>query len=75
MSIFMENHIGNLIHTKLVEEGRTIVWLSKQLNCKRSKIYRIFELSDVDTGILRRIGKLLKFNFFLVLSDDFENSK
>lgn len=68
-------HIGQLIYNKLIEDGRTVVWLSKQLNFRRSRIYRIFDESEIDTGILRRIGKLLKCNFFVLLAEDFETSE
>ena len=67
-------HIGQLIHSKLIEEGRSIVWFSKQLNFRRPRIYKIFEESDIDTGVLRRINKILNFNFFTLLAEDFENS-
>ena len=68
-------HIGQLIHSKLIEEGKSVVWFSKQLNFRRSRVYRIFDESDIDTGVLGRIGKLLNFNFFTLLAEDFNDSE
>jgi len=66
-------HIGNQIRTKLIDEGRTVTWFARQLNCRRNKVYRIFESPDVDIGTLRLICKILNCNFFTDLCNEIDN--
>jgi len=70
----MAIHIGNLIHKKLTDEGRTVTWLAIQLNCKRPQIYRIFDSSEIDTGVLRRLCRIFKYNFYFDLYKEIENT-
>jgi len=61
--------IGELIRQKLSEQKRTVVWLSQQLSCSRTNVYKIFEKDHLDTRLLMRISGILKFDFFKVLSE------
>lgn len=61
--------IGELIRQKLNEQKHTVVWLSQQLSCSRTNVYKIFEKDHLDTRLLMRISHILKFDFFKVLSD------
>jgi hypothetical protein len=63
-----EIHIGNLIRSKLKENGQTVSWLAKQVYCNRSSLYRIFKQTSIDTGLLMRISNALHYNFFDLLS-------
>ena len=59
-----ELNIGKLIKNKLVEEGRSAIWLSQKINCQRNNIYCIFNRSSIDTEQLLSICLALNTNFF-----------
>lgn len=61
--------IGELIRQKLDEQKRTVVWLSRQLSCSRTNVYKIFEKDHLDTQLLMRISLILGTDFFKVLSE------
>ena len=65
---FMETgqdiHIGNIIHQKLREQGRTAAWLAKQIPCTRNNVFKIMRKSHISTDLLLRISKILDYNFF-----------
>lgn len=56
--------IGKLIQEKLEEKGKTVTWLSKEVPCSRTNIYKIFNKNSLDTDMLYRISKILNFDFF-----------
>jgi len=62
----MENeiNIGLMIKKKMKDEGRSVNWLAKKLNCNRQNIYKIYEKSNMDIVQLLRIGKILNHDFF-----------
>jgi len=57
-------HIGNAIKAKLKEQGRTNAWLARQIPCTPNHLYKIFSKTDINTGLLLRISKILDYNFF-----------
>lgn len=57
-------HIGHIIREELRTQGRTVTWLSQQLNLHRRACYRIFDNYSIDTQLLLRISQLLGRNFF-----------
>ena len=57
-------HIGNLIRTTLNEQGRTVAWLARQVNCSHNNIYKVFQKSSIDTDLLLRISRAMDYNFF-----------
>ena len=59
-----EIHIGMKIREKMKEEGRSVNWLAKKLNCNRSNIYKIYEKSNIDITQLLRISRVLNYDFF-----------
>ena len=59
-----EIHIGKLIQRVLKENGRTVVWLARQMGCDRSRLYRIFNSPDIDTELLLRLAEVLHHDFF-----------
>jgi len=67
-------HIGKLVRKHLRENGQTVVWLTKQLGCDRSKLYRIFKNPDIYMSDLWQISIILKHNFFSDLSNIFAHS-
>lgn len=65
-------HIGNAIEAELREQERTVSWLSRRLDCDRTKIYQIFHKPAVKTDILMEISLVLNKNFFKMLEDEFK---
>ena len=65
-------HIGNYIRKKVEEEGKTSVWLAKELGCHRTNIYKIYDKMSIDTGVLLHISKILQFDFFSIYTEEFE---
>ena len=59
-----EIHIGKLIKAKMKEQGRTNVWLARQLPCSPNHIYKIYNSPSINTEMLVRISKILDYNFF-----------
>ncbi|MBR1687421.1 MAG: XRE family transcriptional regulator [Prevotella sp.] len=64
-------HIGEQIKKELKQQERTVVWLSRKLNCNRQNIYDIFRRSTIDTELLLRISLILHFNFFTLYDDEY----
>lgn len=65
-------HIGSLIREELKRQERTVTWLARKLSCDRTNIYRIFQKDNIDYIQLYRIGRILNFNFFKKLAEDFD---
>ena len=61
-------HIGHIIQEELRAQGRSVAWLSRQLNTSRMACYRIFHSYSIDTQVLFRISELLGRDFFGVYS-------
>jgi len=64
-------HIGQLIRQELKEQGRSVTWLAKNLNCSRSNVYVIFDKPTLDTSVLMQISKLLGVDFFRYYTKEF----
>lgn len=67
-------HIGSKIEAELKEQRRSVQWLAKELYCDRTNVYKILKKESIDTNLLYRISKILSYNFFKHLSDDFSNN-
>ena len=57
-------HIGNLIRERLKEDGKSVVWLARELGCHRTNIYNLFDKYSIDTQLLERISIIMRYNFF-----------
>ena len=67
-AIFMnrpEPHIGSLILEELQRQGKTTMWLSKQLGCSYRNVYKIYNRSWIQTDLLFQISNILNHNFFM----------
>ena len=62
-------HTGEKIKEKLKEQGRTVVWFSKQINRNRTDVYSIFSRQSIYTELLLIISKVLNFNFFIFYTE------
>ena len=56
--------IGKLIKEELQRQGKTSVWLANELGCHRTNIYKVYDRTTIDTGMLFHISKILKVDFF-----------
>lgn len=63
--------IGERIKQELKRQGKTSVWLAKQLGCHRTNIYKVYAKATIDTGMLMHISKILGYNFFKLYSDEY----
>lgn len=66
-------HIGHLIKEELRNQGRTITWLAKQLQCSRQNAYKIFNRSWIYTDLLLKISDILDYDFFKYFSEYHNN--
>lgn len=64
-------HIGQAIEAELRDQERTVSWLSRRLDCDRTKIYQIFHKPAIKTDMLMKISLVLNKNFFKLLDEDF----
>lgn len=60
--------IGEYIFEQLRVQGRSVVWLAKQLHINRSTCYRIFNNNSIDTQLLFHISLLLGVDYFAYFS-------
>lgn len=64
MSKVKEVHIGNRIKAVLKEQGRTTVWLAKQIPCTPNHLYKVYGNASINTDLLVHISQILDYNFF-----------
>ena len=64
MEEFNQLHIGKIIRQELRNQGRSNVWLAKQLACHPRTIDKIFQKQFIDSYQLFRISKALQHDFF-----------
>ena len=68
-------HIGKLIREQVEKQDKTVVWLAEQLACSRTNIYKIYERSSIDTGLLLRISLILNYDFFRLFTEKMEEEE
>ena len=64
MTEIKDIHIGRRIRTKLKEQGRTTIWLANQIPCTPNHLYKVYDKPSINTDLLKRISKILDYNFF-----------
>ena len=62
-------HIGHLIKKELERQGRSVLWLSKQIGCSRQNMYYMLSRSFIYTDLLLKISDALDHDFFKHYSD------
>lgn len=65
----IELHLGRLIKSELARQGRTAVWLAKQVDCTPENIYKVFRTPWPTMHLLYKISKALDHDFFKDVSD------
>lgn len=66
-------HIGQALKERLKEDGKSVVWLARELGCHRTNIYNLFDKYSIDTQLLQRISTVMRHNFFDLLQQETEN--
>ncbi len=59
-----ELHLGRLVKAELVRQGRTAVWLAKQVDCTPENLYKVFRTPWPTLHLLFKISKALDHDFF-----------
>lgn len=67
-------HIGQLIRQQMEAQGKTTSWLARELAYCRTNVYKIYDKKSIDTDLLLRISRLLRYDFFEVYSREMEGS-
>ena len=62
-------HIGELIKDELHRQGRSNVWLARQLSCNVRTVAKIFHKQTIDTQQLMQISMALDYDFFKHFSE------
>ena len=68
-------HIGKLIKQRMDEQGKTVVWLARQLSYSRTNVYKIYDKASIDTDVLLRISSIREYDFFSLYSDSLKDDK
>ncbi len=61
-------HVGQLIEQQFREQGHTVTWFANQLCCTRANVYKIFSKDNIDVHLLLRISRILRYDFFMAIS-------
>lgn len=64
----MAIHIGKYIHDEIKQQGMPVKVFAAKINRSRNVAYGIFKRESVDTFLLNKISRVLKFDFFSVYS-------
>jgi len=64
-------HIGEKIQEVLREKRIPVSEFARLVHSDRSNMYRILSRESIDTSILYRYSRVLNYNFFRDLSDEF----
>lgn len=68
-------HIGKRIKEVLAEQGRTSLWLARQLSYNRTTMYKIYDKASLDTQMLLRISRIMEHDFFKEFSKELDVQK
>ena len=68
-------HVGSRIKQVMEDQGRSVIWLAKQIACERTNVYNIFSRKDINTNLLRQISVVLGHDFFKELSDEISKKR
>ena len=66
----MEKKIGQLIKERLEASNMEVTAFAKAIDKERSNIYDIFKRDSIDTKLLKKIGRVLNYDFFQELLEE-----
>lgn len=61
--VMKDVNIGQMIQAELVRQGRSVVWLAREIYCEKSNVYKMFKRKSIDMAQLMRISEVLHHNF------------
>ena len=64
-------NIGFIIRKKMSEQGTSIAWLARQINCDQSNLCKHLQNTHIYPELLLKISIALKTNFFIYYSHYF----
>ncbi len=64
--------IGDLINEEVRRQKMPVTKFAKEINCQRNNVYDIFNRSNMDIDLLKRISKVLDVNFFQTIANDLD---
>ena len=64
-------HIGQLIQEQLRKDQRSVSWLAREIHCTRNNVYKVFNKPSLDSNLILKISKAMKFNFFQYYTAEF----
>jgi plasmid maintenance system antidote protein VapI len=56
-------HIGEAIKQKVKERGMKVTDFAKAIHCNRTNVYDLYKRESIDVKLLRRISKVLEYDF------------
>jgi hypothetical protein len=65
----MKLHIGKEIESRYKESGIKLSEFAKRLSTSPRNVYAIFDRPDIKTDLLKKIGEVLRFNFFSLYTE------
>ena len=66
--------IGLAIRQKMSEQGTSIAWLARQIDCDRSNLYRQLHHAHIHPELLLKISVALKTDFFTHYAQRFQQT-
>ena len=64
--------MGNEVRKIFLTSGLSIQQFADMISCQTGNIYKIYEREDIDTNLLTKICKALKFDFFKLYSQQLQ---
>lgn len=72
MKIRNEQTLGEKIKNLIKEKGYTVTEFAQKVNCSRRTLYEIFKKDSIEVDLLMRISKVLNYNFFNELNNEYQ---
>lgn len=66
----MNKKIGQIIEERVRASKMEITTFAKAINSERSNVYNIFKRDSIDTELLKKIGQVLDYDFFIHFLDN-----
>lgn len=57
-------HLGHKIKSVFEQKQMSVSEFARQIHCERTNVYTIFNRTTIDTDLLARISRVLEYNFF-----------
>lgn len=57
-------HLGHRIKSIFEQKQMSVSEFARQIHCERTNVYTIFNRTTIDTDLLARISRVLEYNFF-----------